>query len=49
MATQLRSSLEASVGKASTREEYIRLTQMTMEADRIVRALEQKIKTDGED
>jgi hypothetical protein len=37
------------VGKASNREEYIRLTQMTMEADRIVRALTEKIETDGED
>ena len=46
MATELRSSLETSVGKASTREEYIRLVQLTMDADRLVRRIEEGL-TDG--
>jgi hypothetical protein len=48
MLTELRSSIETSVGKTSTREEYIRLVQLVMDTDRIVRRVEEGM-TDGED
>jgi hypothetical protein len=48
MLTELRSSLEMNVGKTSTREEYIRLVQLAMDTDRIIRRVEEGM-TDGED
>ena len=48
MLNQLRSNIETSVGKTSTREEYIRLVQLVMDTDRIIRRVQEGM-TDGED
>lgn len=39
MATSMKSNIEASVDKAATREEHIRLVGLAMEADRLITLL----------
>jgi hypothetical protein len=48
MLTELRSNIETSVGKTSTREEHIRLVQLAMDTDRVIQRVEEGM-TDGED